>query len=262
MQAWRIREPIMWLCELITGNRKLYGMNMIGGVRRDITAEQYPKIIEVVGKIEAQLKELIDAIAGDTTLHLRLRNVGVLSRETAQRLCVVGPTARGSGLAIDSRVDHPYAAYPQVPPKIITMPEGDIWARTLVRLQETLESITVVRRALEQLPPGELMAEVKEIPPWREGIAYVEAPRGEDCHYVLTGPDNRPHRWRVRAPSYTNLQAVPTMLKGNFIADAPIIIGSLDPCFSCTERLEVVDVKTEKIKVYGQAELREISKKR
>jgi len=252
----------MWLCELITGNRKTYGMNLIGGVRRDITAEQYPKILEVVGKIEAQLKELVNAIAGDTTLHLRLKNVGVLPREAARQLCPVGPTARGSGVAIDSRVNHPYAAYPETPPKVITKPEGDVWARTLVRLEETFESIRVVKQALEQMLPGEIMAEVKEIPPWQEGISYVEAPRGEAIHYVVTGPDNRPYRWRVRAPTYTNLQSIPTMLKGNFIADAPIIIGSIDPCFSCTERLEVVDTKAKKIRVYSQNELREMSKKR
>jgi len=262
MQAWRIREPVMWLCEQITGNRKTYGMNLIGGVRRDITTGQYPKIIEVVSKIEAQLKELINAIAGDTTLHMRLKNVGVLSPSAAKELCPVGPTVRGSGIAIDSRINHPYASYLETPPKLITKPDGDVWARTLVRLEETFESIRIVKLALEQMPSGEIMADVKEITPWQEGISYVEAPRGEAIHYVLTGPDNRPYRWRVRAPSYPNLQAVPTMLKGNFIADAPIIIGSIDPCFSCTERLEVVDTKTKKIRVYSQDELREMSRKR
>ena len=262
MQAWRIREPVMWLCELITGNRKTYGMNLIGGVRRDITPEQYPKILEVIGKLEAQLKEFIEAIVDDTTLHLRLRDVGILPREAAQQLCSVGPTVRGSGIAIDSRVNHPYAAYAEVPPKVISKPEGDVWARTLVRLEEILESVNIIRQALEQMPAGDIMAEVKEIPPWREGISYVEAPRGEAIHYVLTGPDNRPHRWRVRAPTYANLQSIPTMLKGNFIADAPIIIGSIDPCFACTDRLAVVDVMTSKIRVYTQQELREMSRKR
>ena len=262
MQAWRIREPVMWLCELITGNRKTYGLNLIGGVRRDITAEQIPKILEVIGKIESQLTELINAIAGDTTLHMRLKNVGVLTREAARQFCSVGPTARGSGVAIDARINHPYAAYSEVPPKVISKLEGDAWARTLVRLEETLESINVIRQALEQIPAGDIMADVKEIPPWREGISYVEAPRGEAMHYVLTGPDNRPYRWRVRAPSYANLQAIPTLLKGNFIADAPIIVGSIDPCFSCTERLEVVDIKKNKVRVYTQEELREMSRKR
>jgi formate hydrogenlyase subunit 5 len=262
MQAWRIREPVMWLCEQITGNRKTYGMNLIGGVRRDITAEQYPKIMEVVNKIEGQLKEVVDAIAGDTTLHMRLKNVGILSPEVARELCPVGPTVRGSGIAIDSRVNHPYAAYAEIPPKIITKQGGDVWARTLVRLEETFESIRMVKQALEQMPAGEIMADVKEIPPWQEGISYLEAPRGEAIHYVMTGPDNRPHRWRVRPPSYPNLQTVPTMLKGNFIADAPIIIGSIDPCFSCTERLEVVDTKSKQIRVYSKDELMKMSKKR
>jgi Ni,Fe-hydrogenase III large subunit len=149
-----------------------------------------------------------------------------------------------------------------VPPRLITKQEGDIWARTLVRLEELLESIGLVRKALEQMPKGEIMADVGEIPPWREGVAYVEAPRGECMHYVLTGPDNRPYRWRVRAPSYTNLQAVPVMLEHNSIADAPIIIASIDPCFSCTERLEVVDVKKNKVRVYTQQELLEMTRKK
>ena len=262
MQAWRIREPVMWLCELITGNRKTYGMNLIGGVRRDITKEQPPKILEVVDKIESQLKELINAAIGDTTLHLRLKNVGILTRATARQFCPVGPTVRGSGIAIDSRANHPYAAYAEVPPQVITEAEGDIWARTIVRLRETLESINLVRQTIKLMPNGEIMADVKEIPPWQEGIAYVEAPRGECIHYVITGPDNRPYRWRVRAPSYANLQSVPAMLKGYSIADAPIIIGSIDPCFSCTERLQVVDTKTKKVKIYTQEELRSLSRKR
>jgi len=237
-------------------------MNLIGGVRRDITKEQAPKMLEVVGKIDSQLKELIDAILGDTTLHLRLKNVGLLTSDVARQFCPVGPTVRGSGVAIDSRVNHPYAAYAEVPPQIITETAGDIWARTIVRLRETLESISVVRQAAQQMPDGEIMAEVQEIPPWREGIAYVEAPRGECMHYVITGPDNRPYRWRVRAPSYANLQSVPSMLMGYYIADAPIIIGSIDPCFSCTERFEVVDTKTRKVRIYTQKELLDLSKKK
>lgn len=261
MQAWRVREPIMWLCELITGNRKTYGMNLIGGVRRDITAEQAPKILETVGKIESQLKEIIDAILGDTTLHLRLRTVGILTRDAVSQYCPVGPTVRGSGLAIDSRVNHPYAAYADLQPQVITQSDGDIWARTVVRLLETLESIRLVRRAVNEMPEGAIMADVREIPPWKEGISYIEAPRGECMHYVITGPDNRPYRWRVRAPSYMNLQSVPSMLQGCHIADAPIIIGSIDPCFSCTERLEVVDVKTRDVKIYTQKDLRAIRKR-
>lgn len=250
----------MWLCEQITGNRKTYGMNLIGGVRRDITREQGPRILEVVDRIETQLKEIIDAILGDTTLHLRLKNVGILTPKAAREFCIVGPMVRGSGIAIDSRVNHPYAAYAEISPRVITQPDGDIWARTIVRLMETLESVNLVRRIVQEMPAGEVMAEVREIPPWREGLSYLEAPRGECIHYVITGPDNRPYQWRVRGPSFINLQAVSTMLMGTYIADAPIIIGSVDPCFSCTERLEAVDVKTQKVRVYTQQELLALSK--
>jgi Ni,Fe-hydrogenase III large subunit len=90
----------------------------------------------------------------------------------------------------------------------------------------------------------------------------VEAPRGEAIHFVLTGGDNRPYRWRVRAPTYPNLQAMPAMVAGANIADVPITLGSLDPCFSCTERLETVDRRTSEVRVYSRAELLEISKKK
>lgn len=262
MQAWRVLEPVMWLCELITGNRKTYGMNLIGGVRRDITLEQYHQTLAVTGKMETQLKEFVEATVNDTTLHLCLGNVGVLPRQAARQLCSVGPTIRGSGIAIDSRVNHPYAAYSQVPPRVMSKPEGDVWARTLVRLEEASESVNIVRRALKQMPAGDIMADVKEIPSQREGISYVEAPRGEAIHYVLTGPDNRPYRWHVRTPTFANLQSVPAMLKGNLIADVPVILGSIDPCFSYRNRLEVVDVRTNKIRVYTEEKLRAINRDR
>lgn len=105
------------------------------------------------------------------------------------------------------------------------------------------------------------MAEVGEIEPGREGISVIEAPRGECCHYVITGPGNRPYRWRVRASTYPQLQAVPTMLANNTVADAPIIIASIDPCFSCTERMETVDVRTRKVRVYNRNEVVEKSRR-
>lgn len=260
MQAWRIREPIMWLAEEITGNRKTYGMNLIGGVRRDIPKEKHPKVLEVVDRIEKESKAVIDAVVGDTTLLMRLKGVAVLSNEDARKYCAVGPTARASGVDIDSRRDHPYAAYDLIPFKVPVMEEGDIWARTLVRLEELLESIRMVRQGLKDMPDGTIMADVGEIAPFKQAVATVEAPRGECIHYVLTGQENQVYRWKVRAPSYQNLQTVPAIIMGGYIADVPIAIGSLDPCFSCTERFEVVDVKTKKIKVYSQKELMALSR--
>jgi Ni,Fe-hydrogenase III large subunit/Ni,Fe-hydrogenase III component G len=237
MQSWRIREPVMWLTEAITGNRKTYGMNLVGGVRRDIDAAMCERILTDLAKIETETKELVSAAVEDQALKMRLVKVGVLSPEDARKICVVGPTARASGLAIDARKDSPYLCYPELTFKVAVQQEGDIWARTLIRAEETFTAIDLIRQMIAQMPAGDLMAAVKPIPAGKEGIGVVEAPRGEACHYVLTGQDNRPYRWRVRAPTYPQLQAVPRMLAQMSVADFPIIVGSVDPCFSCTERV-------------------------
>jgi len=263
MQAWRIREPIMWLCEQITGNRKTYGMNLVGGVRWDIGPELHPKILEVLGRIEAESKAVADAIQGDTTLLVRLKGVGMLSEEEARRLCVVGPTARGSNVDIDARVDHPYAAYDELSTNIVTHDGCDNLARVLVRLGETFESIRLIREGLKQMPEGPIMVDfAEEIPAGRQGICTVEAPRGEAIHYLITGSSNRPERWRVRAPTYQNLQALPVMIEGETIADVPITLGSMDPCFSCTDRVETVDVRTGRRAVLTSEDLARLSLQR
>ena len=263
MQSWRVREPVMWLCERITGNRKNYGMNLVGGVRRDIPSELHPRILEVLDKVEKESAALVSAIPGDTTLMMRLKGVGILSEEDARKISVVGPTARGSNVPIDARKDHPYAAYDQIEWSVMVHDSCDILARTLVRLEELFESIKMIRNLLANMPDGPISTKVEEeIPAGLEGVCSVEAPRGEDFHYVLTGENNRPERWRVRAPTYSNLQAVPIMIQDETIADVPITLGSIDPCFSCTERMETADVNTGAVKIYTEAELLAISRSR
>ena len=261
MQSWRIREPVMWLTEYLTGNRKTYGMNKVGGVARDLPPDAMERILPVIARIETETLGAVDAILGDSSLQARLSGTGVISYEDARAFCVVGPTARGSGVDIDVRRDHPFAAYDEVDFEVCVEQGGDIWARTLVRIRETMESIKIVRQLLDKMPGGPVMAEFDEIPPYQVGASSVEAPRGEVHHYAMTGPDNRPYRWRVRAPSYNNLQIIPSMLQGQKIADAPISVGSLDPCFSCTERMAVIDTDSGAVKVYKQEELLEMFKK-
>lgn len=256
MQSWRIREPIMWLSEEISGNRKTYGMNCVGGLRRDISPEVAAKVCEALDPMEREVLAVRKAIAGDTTLRARTEGVGLLSKELAQQVAVVGPPARASGVAIDARIDHPYAAYSEVPPHVCVQQDGDVWSRIVVRLDEIEESIRMIRAALHAMPGGPIRAQItEEVPPGRIGISVVEAPRGEAVHFVLTGDDNRAYRWRVRAPTYPNLQAVPGMVTGATIADVPITVGSLDPCFSCTERVEAVDVHSADVRVYSQEEM-------
>ncbi len=256
MQVWRMREPVMWLCEKLTGNRKTYGMNIIGGVRRDLPAEAHADIEKVLADIEREWSVLVEAVPGDRTLMARLKDVGYLSPDDVRDTCALGPTARGSGLAIDVRVDHPYAAYGELDWRKCVEEGGDTLARTLVRLAETPIAIAIIRQALAQMPDGPIRAEIdEEIPAGLEGIAAVEAPRGESFHWVLTGENNRPARWRVRAPTYANLQAVGVMIEGDVLADVPIAIGSLDPCYSCTARMTVIDRRSGQMRVMTRDEM-------
>ncbi len=261
MQTWRMREPVMWLMEKITGNRKTFGMNVVGGVRRDIPRESHEEILRVLGEVEAGWKKVISAVLDDTPLLMRLSKVGVLSTADARRLGSVGPTARGSMRPIDTRIDHPYAAYDRIEVKGVWKDSCDVAARTLVRLEETLESVRQVRHLLAEMPDGPVLATITEaIPPGREGISAVEAPRGEVIHYVMTGEDARPYRWRVRAPTYANLQALAAALQGMSLADVPITLGSMDPCFSCTERLQVVDVRSREVRIFDADQLRQMAR--
>lgn len=262
MQVWRIREPVMWLMERVTGNRKHYSSNLVGGVRFDIDDAAVEDIRRVVDKVESEFKAVADAVVIDTTLMARLKGVGILTEENARAIGVVGPVARGSNVPIDARIDHPYAAYEHLGVQIQVQDGCDSWARTVVRVLETFESIRLIRKCLDDMPGGPIMASIdRGLPYGKIGLCSVEAARGEAHHYMLSGEENRPYRWRVRAPTYQNLQAVGCMIEGGYLADVPISLGSYDPCFSCTERVETLDVNTNEIRVYTREELELMSRR-
>jgi Ni,Fe-hydrogenase III large subunit len=126
----------------------------------------------------------------------------------------------------------------------------------LVRVLEVFESIRIIRQCLERMPEGPILAQpAGELPAGRIGLSSVEAPRGEAHHFVMTGEDNRPLRWRIRAPTYQNLQAIPAMIKDQRLADMTITLGSIDPCFSCTDRMEIVDIRSGAVRLWEQREL-------
>ncbi|RFT17014.1 MAG: Ni,Fe-hydrogenase, large subunit [Candidatus Saccharicenans subterraneus] len=265
MQAWRIREKIMWLAERLTGNRKTYGMVIIGGVRRDINQDRSEDIRAVLKEVEREMLALEKAILKDRTIHKRTRGVGYLSREEAVKWNLIGPVARARGVDMDARRDHPYAAYDEVQFEVPLADSGDVWGTLVVRVKEVYEAIKIINQCLdklEKLPKNEPLSVDLEgpIPAGRQGLSLVEAPRGEAVHYVLTGEENRPERWRVRAPTYPNLQAVPSMLLNNKLADFPIIVGSIDPCISCTDRVLVVERRSGKARLLSGQELENLSR--
>ena len=262
MQSFRMREPIMWLAERITGNRKTYGLCVIGGVRWDITPEIKADILRVLADLEKEWIPATKAVSGDRNLRKRTQGVGVASKSLVKEAGLIGPMARASGVGIDVRKAHPYAAYDRVEFDVITQDGCDVWSRVLVRVLEVFESIKIIRQCLERMPAGEIQLKLDgELPAGRVGVSSVEAPRGESHHFVVTGDDNRPRRWRVRAPTYQNLQGIPAMIKDQQLADMTISLGSIDPCFSCTDRLEVVDIRSGNVKVFSPAEIKTLGRR-
>jgi Ni,Fe-hydrogenase III large subunit/Ni,Fe-hydrogenase III component G len=263
MQAWRVRERIMWFGEKLTGNRKTYGMVVAGGVRRDITPELKDELLAVLAAIEKELVTIHKAIAGDSAIHRRTKGVGCITKQETELWSLVGPVARARGVDIDVRRDHPYAAYDEMTFDVPVVDSCDVWGTVVVRILETFEAIGIIRQALDKMPAGPILAEFREdIPPLRHAIASVEAPRGEVVHYLISGEENRPERWRVRAPTYPNLQGVPLMLLNDQFADLPIIIGSIDPCFSCTDRVIKVDVRSGRATAVTGGTLEQISREK
>jgi Ni,Fe-hydrogenase III large subunit/Ni,Fe-hydrogenase III component G len=261
MQCFRIREPVMWVAEKITGNRKTYGLCVIGGVRRDLTEELKAELRQVLDKLEAEWRTVAAAVLQDSNIQQRTRGVGVAGRALVKEAALVGPVARAAGVDMDCRRDHPYAAYDRVDFEVITAPDGDVWSRIVVRAREVFESVKIIRQCLDKMESGPIQSVLKdELPAGRMGMSSVEAPRGESHHFVITGEDNHPRRWRVRAPTYQNLQGVPAMIKDQSLADMTITLGSIDPCFSCTDRLETVDLKSKAVKVWSPEELLKLAR--
>jgi membrane-bound hydrogenase subunit alpha len=271
--TWRVREEIMDLIEYVFGNRVTKGVLQFGGVRRDITAEQLPRIRKSLDYYKSIFEHLRRIFLEDKTVQMRTRNVGVLSAEDALKLLAVGPTGRASGVPKDVRQDQPYSAYADLNIKAIT-PDivtgtvvGDVYDRIIVRLLEVKQSIEIIEECIARMPEGPIMSETKMPRLLKvltdaagEGIGRVEAPRGEDIHYVrLESGQSTLSTWKVRAPTYVNLMAVPAILEGMQIADVPIVFASIDPCQSCTNRIVVTDRATGRKSVVGYEELHRLS---
>jgi formate hydrogenlyase subunit 5 len=233
---WRDREPIMDITEIITGNRVISSSLTVGGVRRDIQEADIPKIKNMLANLRKRLPFYKNVYENEPSIKMRMKNVGTLKREDALKLCIVGPTARGSGVDIDVRKDEPYEAYGEIPFKVITYNEGDTWARMNVRMDEVEESINIVEYALDHLPSGPYRVRAPRVVPAGEAVNRVEAPRGELFYYVRSNGTAYPERVKVRTPTFANIPAFLTTAIGSNIADVPPNFVSLDPCFSCTDR--------------------------
>ncbi len=263
MWVWKAREPILDLFELITGNRNDYAMLRPGGVRRDIYKKDLPAIRKVMDELEPANEMFTKAILDDPVLSARLKGVGVLTKEDAVRYCVLGPTARASGVDIDVRRDEPYAAYDKVEWKVVVQEGGDVLAKAVVRLLENFESIKIIRQCVDrlgELPEGDIWNPIPQMPVG-EGIGHEEAPRGECLHYIRSDGGNYPLRVKVRAPTYNNLPSFKASCLGETVSDVALITAGIDPCYCCTERMATVYDSSNK-KVYDWQDLVRLSQEK
>ena len=237
MHIWDEREIIMDLLEKLSGNRVNYAMVTIGGARRDISDDLRREILAGCEKLKAPLDRIVEIVLNDKTIALRTKGVGVLPKEDAVRMGAVGPHARASGVKIDVRRDAPYSSYEDFDFDVPTVDSGDVFARVVVRALECYESIKIVEQALNRLPGGpiNLGNKLLKIQPG-QAVARHEAPRGQLSHMVVGNGTLNNHRVSIHVPSYKNTPTGPFMLRGNAVADAGLIIASIDPCFSCLDR--------------------------
>jgi len=260
MHIFRIREFSMELAQLVTGGRKTYGNVVMGGLRRDMTGKEIKKSLELLKTIETQLNEVWDAVMDDKNQIARWKGVGILDKQVARDFSPVGPNVRGSGFKRDSRYDHPYDFLDQLDFKIPTEDGCDVFARETVRYKELIEAISIIRQCFEMMPGGQtIITPQTMIKPEAYALGNDEATRGENIHWIMHGNAQKVYRWRCRAATYNNWPSLRYQFRGNTIADAALIVCSLDPCFSCTERVTIVDVNSKKTKVLTQKDLKRYS---
>lgn len=241
MYVWRDREAVLDILAALGGNRVNYAINTLGGVRRDIDEPMGQDILKMAEALEEQLKYYRDLAFSDTTLAARLAGIGKLSREDALKYGAVGPVIRASGIDFDVRSVDPYAVYGEIPFKAATDTHADVFGRVVVRILEMLEAVEIIRFCVKNMPDGDIAVKAPRRIPAGEVISRTEAPRGEDIHYIRSNGTDKPDRVRVRAPSEANWHAMRHMLIGQFLADVPITIAAIDPCYSCTDRAFVIN---------------------
>jgi Ni,Fe-hydrogenase III large subunit len=233
----RLKEDIQRLNERLTGNRFLHGAVRPGGVRRDLYVEDVADLTRTLDAVALDFRAFVDLILASETLVERLTATGILPETTARALGAVGVAARASGVDVDSRRDHPYAFYDRLPMAVpvVVRHEGDVKARALVRIDEALASLAIIRATLATMPEGPIAVEVGSVP---AGAAFgvTESPRGENIHWVRTAADGTIERYRVRSASYPNWPAVAASVPGNMVPDFPLINKSFELCYACLDR--------------------------
>ncbi len=254
MWIWKDREHILDLEEAISGNRVNKSYTTLGGVRNDLPEGLAARIRTEMAYVEKRAEYYRGLVQSEETIVVRTKGRGRINQEIAKKLCPVGPLLRCTGIARDVRSEDPYAAYGDVPPQVQTSNEGDIASLLTLRLNEITDSCRMVKETLEKMPPGPYKVNFPRSVPAGEATYHVEAPRGELFYFVKSAGGSVPERVKVRTSTLANILTATEMLKGHTLADVPVVLTGMDPCFGCMDRISVVDVdKSKEWTVGGEA---------
>jgi ech hydrogenase subunit E len=234
MQCFREREMVMMLVNRISGNRVHYSMNVVGGVKRDLSPDTVKDIERTMEALRPRLDELHKVFQRDLTLSKRTKGVGVLTTDDARQWGTVGPVSRASGIGQDIR-QNDYAAYHLINFRPVVREDGDSYARMMIRMDECFQAVDIIEECLPLLQEGPVAVQVKGHPTG-ESFSRVEAPRGELMYYIKARGAAALERTKLRTPAIMNVAVLLAMLPGCQLADVPTITVSVDPCICCTDR--------------------------
>ena len=237
MHCWRLREQVLDIFEECTGGRVIFSACDVGGFRQEVSNSQLEGIVAKLGRMRDEYHVIVKTLLEDSSVKSRMVGVGYLSREQAQQYSMVGPFARASNLAVDERLlgMGAYSALADFEP--IVSDEGDCYARCDVRAREVLQSIDIISELVDKIPDGDVMVPVKGKPEdGARAMMTVEQPRGQAFYYAAGNGTKFLKRMRVRTPTSQNLAGMVAALAGCDFADVPMVVLTIDPCISCTER--------------------------
>ena len=232
LYGFRERERIQELFESVTGARLMHNYFRIGGVKEDLPADFPARMHRLMEQLRQGIAEC-DALLSQNEMFLaRTKGIGTISAEDALDYGITGPALRASGVPEDVRISEPYSIYDRFDFGIPVGTYGDCWDRSYVRVEEMRQSVRIIEQAMASMEPGPVMASDRRIarprPPKGEVYARTESPRGDFAVFLVSDGTDKPYRVKVRAPSFANLQAFQHMLRDAYVADAVVILGSID----------------------------------
>ena len=230
MYSFRERERIQNLFESVTGARMMHNFIRIGGLKEDVPSDFNYRVQELLGKLSVAINECDTLLSQNEIFLSRTKGVGVIDSREALEIGMTGPPLRASGVIEDVRATDPYQLYDRFDFGIPIGSNGDAWDRYYVPLEEMRKSIIIIEQALQQIEEGPVVAQIRRItrPPKGAVFAHAENPRGDLGVYLVSDGTGKPYRVKVRPPSFCNLQALKPLLRDAYLADAVIILGSLD----------------------------------